>query len=397
MSTRDPTSDRSNLETARADFQQAFSEQPQWLARAPGRVNLIGGHVDYNEGLVLPVAVELDVVVAYRTRPDRRVIVYSAEFDETAEFDIDGLSPGSVQGWAAYPAGVAWALTQAGFPLRGMDASVTSTVPLGSGLSSSAALEVAFASAFCHASDLDVPGVELAKLCQKAENHFVGVQCGIMDQIASACAETGKALLLDCRSLEIQQVRLPATLRIVILCTGVERELRSSEYNKRRRECEEAVTRLAAVDDDIRALRDVEPEQLHSLLRHLPPPLDRRARHVVGEIERVHLAAAALEQAETERFGELMFASHRSLRDDYQVSSDELDSLVSLAQRAPGSIGARLTGAGFGGCTVNVVSAALLDDFVASVSDAYQKLYGHTPEAFVSEAGPGASVQKVGW
>jgi galactokinase len=360
-------------------------------------VNLIGGHVDYNEGLVLPVAVELDVTVAYRTRPDKRVIVYSAEFDETAEFDIDDLSPGSVQGWAAYPAGVAWAMTQAGFPLRGLDASVTSTVPLGSGLSSSAALELAFANAFRHASDLDVPQIELAKLSQKAENRYVGVQCGIMDQIASACAETGKALLLDCRSLEIQQVRLPATLRIVILCTGVERELRSSEYNKRRRECEEAVTRLAAVDDDIRALRDVEPEQLHSLLRHLPPPLDRRARHVVGEIERVHLAAAALEQAETERFGELMFASHRSLRDDYQVSSDELDSLVSLAQRAPGSIGSRLTGAGFGGCTVNVVSTALLEDFVASVSEAYQKLYGYSPEAFISEAGPGASVQKVGW
>lgn len=397
MSTSYPPRDRSTLETARADFQQAFAERPGWCARAPGRVNLIGGHVDYNEGLVLPVAVALDTAVAYRPRSDRRLRIYSAEFDETVEYDIDGVSPSSVAGWAAYPVGVAWAMAEAGFPIRGLDAAIASSVPVGGGLSSSAALEVSFAAALRQSCDLEIPDLELAKLCQKAESQFVGVRCGIMDQATAACAQTGRALLLDCRSLEIRSIMLPGTLRIAILCTGVDRELRSSAYNQRRQECEEAVRRLASVDADIRALRDVEPEQLHLLLRHLPAPLDRRVRHVVGEIERVSLAAAALEQGETERFGELMFASHRSSRDDYQVSSDELDSLVALAQRAPGAIGARLTGAGFGGCTVNVVSAALLEDFVASVSEGYERLYGRSPEAFTSEAAPGLSVEQVGW
>ncbi len=202
-------------------------------------------------------------------------------------------------------------------------------------------------------------------------------------------------LLLDCRSLEIRHIALPAGLRIVVLSTGVERELRSSKYNERRRECEEAVARLAAVDDDVRALRDVEPEQLAALVRHLPAPLDRRARHVVGEIERVHLAAAALEHGEIERFGELMFSSHRSLRDDYEVSSDGLDALVELARQAPGVVGARLTGAGFGGCTVNVVGAALTHDFVASVSQGYEMAFGREPVAYVSDAGPGATVEPV--
>jgi galactokinase len=397
MSTSYPHRDRSILEAARADFQQAFDERPGWCVRAPGRVNLIGGHVDYNEGLVLPVAVALEAVLAYRPRPDLRLRLYSAEFDEVVELDIDEVSSDIAPRWAAYPAGVVWALANAGFPIRGLDAAIASNIPIGGGLSSSAAVEVAFAAALRQAFDLDIPNLELAKLCQKAENEFVGVRCGIMDQATSACAQTGKALLLDCRSLDIRPIALPATLRIAILCTGVDRELRSSEYNRRRQECEEAVRRLSTVDADIHALRDVNPERLHLLLRHLPPPLDRRVRHVVGEIERVSLAAAALEQGETERFGELMFASQRSLRDDYQVSSDELDSLVSLAERAPGVVGARLTGAGFGGCTVNVVSAALLDDFVAAVSEGYERLYGRSPEAFTSEAAPGVSVEQIGW
>jgi galactokinase len=216
-----------------------------------------------------------------------------------------------------------------------------------------------------------------------------------MDQVASACARGESALLLDCRSLQIRHIPFPAGLRIVVLGTGVERELRSSAYNERRRECEEAVNRLAAVDEDIRALRDVEPEQLAVLSRHLPPPLDRRARHVVGEIERVQLTASALEHGEIERLGELMFASHRSLRDDYEVSSEELDALVELARQAPGVVGARLTGAGFGGCTVNVVGTALVDDFVATVSQGYESTFGREPAAYISDAAPGAVIRSV--
>jgi galactokinase len=358
-------------------------------------VNLIGGHVDYNDGLVLPAAVDLEIGLAFTARVDRRVRIHSVDFDETVEFDIADLTPGSVQGWPAYAAGVAWAFAQHGLPPRGLDAAMAGNLPLGAGLSSSAALEIAFAAAFRQVSEIDLPNLQMARLAQAAENHYVGVNCGIMDQITSACAEPGSALFLDCRSLDYRRVPIPAALRIVVLESGVKRELRTSEYNRRRSECEEAVSRLSAFDDDIRALRDVTPEQLHTLIRHLPAPLDRRVRHVVGEIERVRLAAAALESSETERFGELMFASHRSSRDDYQVSIDELDTLVELAARAPGVVGARLTGAGFGGCTVNVVSAALVDDFIEYVGNGYNKLYGETPTAFVSDPARGVSLHQI--
>jgi len=396
MSTTNSTSDRTVRDAAQAAFARAFSSRPQWVSRAPGRVNLIGGHVDYNDGLVLPAAVEMDIQVAFAPRDDRLVRAYSAVFDEMTEFDIDDLEPGSISGWAKYPAGVAWAMGQIGLQLKGLDAAIAGNVPIGGGLASSAAVEVAFAAAFRTSSELDLPDLELARLSQVAESQYVGVRCGIMDQVTSACGSAGMALFLDCRSLEVREVPLPEGVCIVILCTGVKRELSNSDYNARRRECEEAAGRLAAVDDDIQSLRDVPPEQLHALLRHLPPPLDRRARHVVGEIERVRLAASALEQGETERFGELMFASHRSSRDDYQVSIDELDSLVELARQAPGVIGARLTGAGFGGCTVNLVNAALVDAFLSHVTKGYQKLYGCEPEAFVTRAAQGLTLEPVG-
>jgi len=396
MSTTDSTSGQPVSEAAQAAFTRAFSSRPQWVSRAPGRVNLIGAHVDYNDGLVLPAAVEMEIQVAFAPRDDRLVRAYSAVFDEVIQFDIDDLDPGPISGWAKYPAGVAWAMGQSGLPLKGLDAAVASNVPIGAGLSSSAAVEIAFAAAFRTSSELDLPELELAKLGQIAESQYVGVRCGIMDQVTSACGSAGMALLLDCRSLEVRHVPLPEGVCIVVLCTGVKRELSSSDYNERRRECEEAAGRLAAVDDDIQSLRDVSPEQLHALLRHLPPPLDRRARHVVGEIERVRLAVSALEHSETERFGELMFASHRSSRDDYQVSIDELDSLVELARQAPGVIGARLTGAGFGGCTVNLVSVALVDAFLAHVTKGYQQLYGCDPEAFVTGAAQGMTLEPVG-
>ena len=397
MSTSDPADVRSAFDAARDAFQRTFSKRPEWSSRAPGRVNLVGGHVDYSEGLVLPAAVEMEIHVAFAPRDDGMVRVYSFDFDETAEFEIENLVPGSVEGWAAYPAGVAWAMTRAGLSLRGLDAAVAGDVPIGGGLSSSAALEIAFAAAFRQGSNLDIPNMELAKLGQFAENQFVGVRCGIMDQVASACAEPDQAILLDCRFLDIRQVPLPPGVRIVVLCTGIKRELASSQYNARRSEVEEAASRLAAIDDDIKTLRDVSPEQLHRLLRYLPPPLDQRARHVVGEIERVRLAAQALEQGETERFGELMFASHRSSRDDYQVSIEELDSLVELARRAPGVIGARLTGAGFGGCTVNLVSAALVEGFLKHVKSGYEKVYGREPDSYVTGAGSGVTTEQVGW
>jgi galactokinase len=346
----------------------------------------------------LPAAIDLEIGLAFRRRDDRRVRIHSLDFAETAEFDIDDLTPDSPSApasWSIYPAAVAWSMRSADLPLLGIDAVVAGDIPPGAGLSSSAAVEVAFAAAFRQVADLGVSDLELALLAYTAENEFVGVRCGIMDQIASACARRGRAALIDCRSLEVRHIALPPALRLVIVDSGVGRELRESEYNQRRLECEEAARRLAALDDGIVSLRDVPADAPASLLDELPAPLDRRARHVVGEIERVRLAAAALGSNETERFGELLFASHRSLRDDFQVSCDELDSLVELARQAPGVIGARLTGAGFGGCTVNLVSAALAADFRTYVADGYERLYGQRPQTWVSDPAAGVSVDPV--
>ena len=383
------------FEISTAAYEREFSGSPKWSCWAPGRVSLMGGHVDYNEGLVLPAAIGLGIGLVFRGRVDRKVRIFSADFDASAEFSIEDLRPGSVSGWAAYPAGVAWAMTQAGLDISGLDAALAGNIPIASGLASSAAVEVAFAAAFRRISDLGLPNLELARICQKAENEFVGVRCGIMDQVSSACARADHALLLDCRELAIRHVPLPASVRIVILGTRVKRELRSSEFNRRRRECEEAVSLLSLIDDKISSLRDVRPEDLGRLLRHLPPPLDSRVRHVVGEIERVKLAAEALEQVEMERFGELMFASHRSSRDNYEASSEELDALVQLARMAPGILGARLTGAGFGGCTVNLVAAPLTDEFLRHVAGGYEKLFGREPESFVTSADSGVTVEKL--
>jgi galactokinase len=393
MSTIDPL--RAPTELVERAFRETFAATPRGVSRAPGRVNLIGGHVDYNQGLVLPAAVELEVAVAFAPRIDSRLRILSLELEQTVELDISELAPGSVDGWAAYPAGVAWAFGRAGYDVKGLDAVVAGNVPIGAGLSSSAAIEVAFALALRETTGLELPELELAKLGQHAENRFVGVACGIMDQATSACAREGSALLLDCRSLELRHAPLPSGLCIVVLDSGVKRELRASEYNARRRECEEAVTRLTEVDDEIESLRDVSPESLQSMLRHLRPPLDRRVRHVVGEIERVRLAAAALEQGEIERFGELMLASHRSLRDDYQVSIEELDALVELAVAAPGVVGGRMTGAGFGGCTVSLVRAASVDDFLSHVARGYEERFGRRPAAWVSGAAAGASLRRL--
>lgn len=390
MSTR-KTSRLSPRVRVRRAFREAFERPADGWSRAPGRVNLIGGHVDYCGGLVLPAAVDLEVTVAFAARTDARLRLRSVDFDQTVELEIPALEPGSVESWAAYPAGVAWAMSQAGLAPPGLDAAVAGNVPIGAGLSSSAAIEVAFAQAFHTAAQFESSELELAKIAQHAENAFVGVNCGIMDQIASASARAGSALLLDCRSLEIRHVPFPPDLRIVVLDSGVERELRRSEYNARRRECEEAVEQLAEIDEDITSLRDISPEDLHHVLRHLRPPLEQRVSHVVGEIERVRLAANALESNELERFGELMLASHRSSRDDYRVSIEELDALVELASTAPGIVGARLTGAGFGGCTVNLVRAVMADDFIDHVSSAYEERFGRRPAAWVSGAAAGAS------
>ena len=387
-----PADDTPGARAADRAFRDTFGAPPVAHAWAPGRVNLIGDHVDYNDGLVLPAAVERAAHVAFRPRPDRRLRIVSADLKDGADLDLTRLRPGTMVGWSAYPAGVAWALAEAARPVAGLDAALAGDVPVGAGLASSAAVEVAFAFALRHAGGLGLSDSELARVCQRAENEFVGVRCGIMDQLTSACAKAGHALLIDCRCLEIRPLPLPRHVRIVVVETGAERRLAESGYNRRRAECEETLARLARLDPAIRSYRDLWPDRLSGLVGRLPPRLAARARHVVTEIDRVARAADALSAGDLPRLGALMFESHASLRDDFEVSSAALDLLVAAARSAPGAIGARLTGAGFGGCAVALVEAHAAPAFVEHVAADYARRYGRRPAVFVTGPAGGASV-----
>ncbi|WP_376791245.1 galactokinase [Thermoflexus sp.] len=373
-------------------FQERFGERPMLRARAPGRVNLIGEHTDYNEGFVLPIAIDRAIWVAARPRKDRRVRLVAADFEEEAEFSIDQLRPGMLRGWAAYPAGVAWALEEAGMRLPGLEAVIAGDVPIASGLSSSAALEVAFAVAWTALGGHERSRLELARLCQRAENEFVGVRCGIMDQMAALFGRRGCALLIDCRSLETRPVPIPEEAVIVVADSGVRRALAASAYNERRAQCEEAVARLRTRYPGIRALRDVTPAQLEEARMELPELIYRRARHVVTENERVLQAVVALERGDLQAFGALLYASHRSLRDDYEVSSPELDTLVEAAGSVAGVYGARLTGAGFGGSILAVVRREAAPAAGEAMTRAYLDRFGRQPALFVVRPDDGATV-----
>ncbi|GBD08462.1 Galactokinase [Candidatus Thermoflexus japonica] len=373
-------------------FQERFGELPRLRARAPGRVNLIGEHTDYNDGFVLPIAIDRAIWVAARPRRDRQVHLIAADFGEEAVFPLDGLQPGGLRGWAAYPAGVAWALEQAGFRLPGMDAVVAGDVPIGSGLSSSAALEVAFATAWAALGGHEVPRLELARLCQRAENEFVGVRCGIMDQMAALFGRRGHALLIDCRSLETRLIPIPKEMVVLVADSGVRRELAASEYNERRAQCEEAVRRLQGRYPGIRALRDVSRAQLEAARGELPDRIYRRARHVVTENERVLRAVEALVRGDLPAFGEQLNASHESLRDDYEVSAPELDTLVEAARSVPGVYGARLTGAGFGGSILTVVRREAVQAVSEALIRRYEARFGRRPTLFAVEPDEGATV-----
>jgi galactokinase len=360
------------------------------IYRAPGRVNLIGEHTDYNEGFVLPAAIEFYCWAAAAPRADGKLVIHSENFNETVEEAIDSLSPLAKKHWANYPLGVAWALRQAGKPLRGANVYLTGEVPLGAGLSSSAAVEVATGLALLHESGRSVDRKELAQLCQKAENEFVGAHVGIMDQFVSCYGRASNALLLDCRSLEHKFVKLPADLQLVICNTMVKHELASGEYNARRAECEEGVRILRIVLPQVRALRDVTLSQLEEHRRILPSKVIARCRHVITENERVQSAVEALHRGDSKALGPLMQQSHRSLRDDYEVSCEELDLMVEIAAARPGLIGARMTGGGFGGCTINLVESAAVAGFKHKVAAEYSSKTGLTPEIYVSPASEGA-------
>ena len=376
-----------------AAFADRFGYPPRWIVRAPGRVNLIGEHTDYNDGFVLPVAIDRAIWIALAPRNESRVTVYSLDFDERAEFSLDTLlnEDGTLNnqgsGWIEYLKGTAWSLQSAGHELAGWEGVLAGDVPLGAGLSSSAALEVATARAFVAAAGLEWDPVEMAKLGQKAENQWVGVNCGIMDQLISAAGRQDHALLIDCRSLETRPVPFPPGVAVVILDTATRRGLVDSAYNERRVQCEAAADFFG-----VKALRDVDRRTLQAKASELDDTVLRRARHVIAENDRTLAAVKAMGDGDLEALGQLMIESHASLRDDYQVSSDALNAMVDSANAQAACFGARMTGAGFGGCAVAVVKSDAADSFSRTVAADYEEQTGHTPTLYVCRASSGATV-----
>lgn len=355
---------------------------------APGRVNLIGEHLDYNDGFVFPAAIDRSFVGAFQQRDDDKVVIRSLNQSEPIELSLSSLETEAGQEWGEYVRAVAQALRARGVEVKGMHGVIDSDVPIGSGLSSSAALELLIARAFARASGVELSNLELVKIAQQAESEFVGVKCGIMDQFAIGMGKKGCALLLDTRSLDAEAVRIDLRgYKVVIGNTKKKRSLVDSAFNERREQCEQALAKLRELSGlDLKALRDVTPELFAQHAAQLPSPLRERAQHVIEENDRVLAAVEALKLGRPDSlktFGQLMNQSHASLRDLYQVSCKELDAMVSLAQSHEGVAGSRMTGAGFGGCTVSLVRADQVEDFIFDVGGKYQAETGLTPEFYV--------------
>jgi galactokinase len=362
------------------------------LVRAPGRVNLIGEHTDYNEGFVLPAAVDLEIWLAVEPWDRLGVELTSLDIDETRSFEFDELSlePRPASTWIEYVAGTAWAMREAGLPLRGFRGVLNSTIPVGSGLSSSAALEMASSWALADPSAPRPPAPRMAAIAQRGENAYVGVNCGIMDQFASAAGKAGHCLLIDCRANQFEPSPIPPGVSIVVCDTGSPRRLSTSEYNTRRSECELGVKLIGEREPNVRALRDVDGPMLARHRDRLPPVVARRCQHVVEEDERVMATVKALARGDLETVGRLFAASHASLRDLYEVSSPALDAMVEIATEVPGVVASRMTGAGFGGCTVNLVRHGAEEALRERVLREYPTRTGLTPRVFVASAVDGA-------
>lgn len=374
-----------------SQFQSQFGDKPQ-VYRAPGRVNLMGDHTDYNDGFVLPAAINFCCYAAISQRSDKDWVIFSENLQQTAVMTAEQPYRGQAGDWSRYPFGVIQQLRDSGYEFGGASICVSSDVPMGAGLSSSAAIEVAVANAVLGISGHKVEPSRVAQMCQQAENNFTGARCGIMDQFASCNGRAHHAVFIDCRSLEYRAVPIPGRMKLVICNTMVQRELGSneSEYNRRRAECEEGVRILATAMPNVRALRDVTLADLREHRGTLTETVYRRCVHVITENERVTQMAASLAVDDVGRMVELMEASHRSLREDYEVSCPELNLLVRLAMQQDGVHGARMTGAGFGGCTVNLVEADFVFQFEERVAAGYFAETGRKPEIYICEASDGA-------
>ncbi len=365
-------------------------ERKKISVRSPGRVNLIGGHTDYNGGYVLPAALNLEIKASGAPRRDGVVEVRAPDIGESASFLLDEIRFEYEHFWINYIKGVALYLQREGARINGADIEITGNIPRGAGLSSSAALEVAAALVFRGLSGFELGPVETALLCQRAENEFVGMKCGIMDQFACCLGRKGSAILIDCMSRDFRYIPFDDKVKIVVCDTGIKRELASSEYNRRRRECERAVEAFGRDLPGIKYLREVSVAEFEKSGQILPDDVYRRARHVVYENERVLRAARTLENSDYESLGKLLSASHASLRDDFEVSCRELDLMAGIAESVEGVFGARMTGAGFGGCTVNLVSGDRVSEFSREVSAGYRRKTGISPAIYVCESSDGA-------
>jgi galactokinase len=377
-------------------FEKLFGHRPR-IFRAPGRVNLIGEHTDYNDGFVMPAAVGFSTYVAIAARSDRQFVIHSEEFRGNFEFGLDRLPERRTGAWCDYVLGVASVLMQRGIQLHGANLLVHGEIPIGAGLSSSASVEVSSALALMSLGKNQIspdqtplPLPEVAKLCRDAENRFVGARVGIMDQFVSCVGKVGHAILLDCRSLEFQFVPIPAGIRLVVCNTMVKHDLSTGAYNTRREECEDGVRHFAKWNPGVRALRDVSVEMLDQHVHDLPATIAKRCTHVVYENQRTLDAARALTDGDLERVGELMRESHHSLRDLYEVSCTELDIMVEGANGLPGFIGGRMTGGGFGGCTVNLVREEYAEKFAERIAESYHRQTRINAQVYLCTAENGA-------
>lgn len=377
-------------------FLQQFQARPEFVVRAPGRVNLIGEHTDYNEGFVFPTAIDREMIVAATPNGTDEIVAYSVDYDQTDRFRLGDIQKSDKYSWSDYLRGVLSILQKRNYILRGFNAVLAGNVPQGAGLSSSAAYEVAIVTLCNHMDKLAISGKDTALIAQQAENEFVGMQCGIMDQFISALGQEETALMIDCRSLDYRAIPLNLAEQgcsIVITNSGVRRGLVDSEYNARRAECSEGVDLLSRLTGrKLNSLRDIELDEFERHASKLPGKVAQRCRHVISENKRVLDAVASLEMSDLETFGKLMNESHASLRDDFQVSCGELDELVSLSQKHPGVLGARMTGAGFGGCSVAIMSNEAVESFQKTVIPHYEKRTGKRAEIYVCASTAGAQL-----
>ena len=376
-------------------FIEAYGREATLWTRAPGRVDLMGSHTDYNMGYVMTMSIDRDTWLAATPRDDRKVSIRSLNVEGASTFGLARIEHDTVSRWTNYVRGIARAMQDAGYDLVGFDGLIHSTVPFGSGLSSSAAIEMAVSNMFATVGGFEVDPVQMALLGQRAENKFVGVNSGILDQYSSTMGRAGCSLLLDCRHLQSQSVQIYEDWQVVICDTRAERSLAGSEYGDRRAQCEEGVAILAKYDPKVKALRDVTPEQLDAHVDEMSDVVARRCRFIIEENQRVLDMAETLPVGDSERLSSLMIASYAGARDLYEIGAPAMESMMKAMNSAPGVVGARQAGAGFGGCMVAVVNRGKVDDFCSHVTETYAADTGIEPAAYPVEAEPGAGLLSV--